>query len=205
MNWLDFVILAVCGITALYGFRVGLLRMLVPLVVVVAGLALSSRISESVGNLFASVTTSENIQTIMAFCAIFLVLLMASVIVSYWLRMVLRFIPFFGMANGLAGAAVGVAIGSVLFSGIITGVQKFPVGNIDQTIEESRMGPFLADNFGVVMRAVRLIPVDWEAKVDDLKEALPENIPTSMPEGLPGSVPDLFPNISPLNHPGSNQ
>ncbi|PKB80251.1 MAG: hypothetical protein BZY88_09170 [SAR202 cluster bacterium Io17-Chloro-G9] len=205
MNWIDLFVLIVCAVTVLYGFRVGLLRMVIPLVVVVAGLALSSRISGSVGNLFSSVSSDENTQTIMGFFAIFLVLFLASAIVSYLLRMVLGFIPFFGVANGLAGALVGLAIGFVLLSGIMTGVQMFPVGNISQTIEESRLGSVLADNFGVVMRGVRLIPVDWDAKVEDLKGALPENLPTSLPEGLPKSVPDLLPNISPLNQPGSNQ
>ena len=205
MNWLDLVILIVCGMTALYGFRVGLLRMLVPLVLIGAGLALSSRISEPVGNIFSSFTSSENTQTIMAFFAIFLVVVVGSVIVSYLLRMVLGFIPFFGMADGMAGAVVGLAIGLVLLSGIITGAQNFPVGNVDQTIEESPVGSYLADNFGVVMRGVKLIPVDWDAKVDDLKDRLPENIPTSLPEGLPRSVDDLFPAIGPLNHPASNQ
>lgn len=205
MNWIDLTVLIVCGITALYGFRVGLFRMLVPLVVVMAGLALSSRISGSVGNLFSSFTSSENTQTIMAFFVIFVALFLASTVVSFWLRMVLRFIPFFGLANGSAGALVGLAIGFVLLSGIITGAQRFPVGNVDQSIEESRLGLFLADNFGVVMRGVRLIPVDWDAKVDDLKGALPENIPTSLPDGLPESIPDLFPDIGSLTHPDSNQ
>ena len=105
----------------------------------------------------------------------------------------------------LAGAPVGLVVGFLLISGIITGVQTYPVGNVDQTIEESTLGSFLANNFGVVMRGVRLIPVDWDAKVEDLKDALPENLPTSLPEGLPKSVPDLLPDISPLKRPGSNQ
>ena len=205
MNWLDLVVLVVLGIAALYGFRVGLFRMLVPMVVVGAGLALSSRISEPVGNLFASFTGNENTQTIMAFFAIFVVLFIVSAALSMWLRTVLRFIPFFGMANGFAGAVMGLAIGFVLLSGMITGAQRFPVGNVEQTIEESALGSVLADNFGVVMRGVRLIPGDWDAKVEDLKGALPENLPTSLPEGLPKSIPDLFPAIGPLNHPASNQ
>ncbi len=205
MNWLDLVIVIVCGVTALYGFRVGLLRMLVPLVLVVAGLALSSRISGSLGNIFSSFSSNENTQTIMALFAMFLVLIFASIILSQLLRMVLGVIPFFGMANGLTGAVVGLAIGIVLLSVIFTGAQRFSVGNVDQTIEESAMGSFLANNFGVVMRGVRLVPVDWDAKVENLKDAIPENLPTSMPEGLPKSVPDLFPSISPLIRPSSNQ
>ena len=201
MNWVDLVILVVGGITALYGFRVGLLRMLIPLVVVVAGLALSSRLSGSVGNLFSSFTSNENTQTIMAFFAIFLVLFIASGIMIYWLRMVLGFIPFFGMANGLTGAMAGIAIGFVLLSGILTAAQKYPVGNVDQTIQESALGSFFANRFGVVMRGVRLLPEDWDAKVANLKGALPDDLPTALPEGMPDFIPDLLPNLDPKNRP----
>lgn len=207
MNWLDFVVLIVWGVTALYGWRVGLFRMLVPLVVVVAGLALSSRISGSVGNLFSSFTANENIQTIAAFLVIFIAVFIAGAIVSFWLRMVLRFVPFFGIANGAAGAVVGLAVGFVLLSGMLTASQKFPVGNMETTIQESRFGSFLADNFSVVIRAARVIPVDWDAKVEDIKDVLPEGIPTALPDNLPRSIPELLPlpnldeQIRPQNSP----
>lgn len=210
MNWIDWAVLIVCVLTVLYGFRMGLFRMLVPLVVVVAGLALSSRISGPVGNLFSSFTSNENTQTIMAFFVIFLALFLAGAVISFWLRMVFRFIPFFGLANGLTGAVVGLAVAFVLLSGIITAAQRFPVGNIDQTINESPSALFFADRFGVVMRGLRLIPVDWDAKAQDVKDALPESIPTSLPNnlsdslpaGLPGSISDLFPKNDPDTQKG---
>ena len=200
MNWLDLVIVIVCGLSAFYGFRVGLLQMLVPLVLVVAGLALSSRISESLGNIFSSFSSSESTQTIMAFFAMFLVIAIGSFILSQLLRAALGFIPSFGMANGLAGIVAGLAIGFVVLSGIFTGVRHLPMGNAGQTIEKSTLGSFLSDNFGVVMKGAGLLPVDWDAKVEGLKGSLPENIPTSMPDlppGLPQSIPELFPGIRP--------
>jgi hypothetical protein len=201
MNWIDWAVLIVCVLTALYGYRMGLFRMLVPLVVVVAGLALASRISGPVGNLFSSFTSNENTQTIMAFFVIFVALFLAGAVISFWLRMVFRFIPFFGLANGLTGAVAGLALAFVMLSGIITAAQRFPVGNIDQTINESPSALFFADRFGVVMRGLRLIPVDWDAKAQDVKDALPESIPTSLPNnvsdslpaGLPRGISDLFP------------
>ena len=71
------------------------------------------------------------------------------------------------------------------------------MGNVNQTIQESLLGSFLAKNSGVVIRGAGLIPVDWDAKVEDLKEALPDNLPTSMPEGLPEAIPNLLPTFIP--------
>ena len=51
MNWVDIVVLVVWGLMALWGFKSGLIGMIVPLVVITLGLALSSRIAEPVGNL----------------------------------------------------------------------------------------------------------------------------------------------------------
>ena len=79
------------------------------------------------------------------------------------------------------------------------------MGDFDQTIEESSLGSGMAENFGVMIRTFRLIPVDWDAKVEQLKETLPENIPASLPEGIPNVIPDLLPNFNPPNLLGSNQ
>ena len=201
MNWLDIAVLMVCGMAVLYGFRAGLFRMLVPLAVVLVGLALSSRLSGPIGNLFSSFTNSETTQTIMAFFVIFVTLFIASAILSIWLRVVLQFVPFFGLANGLGGALAGVAVGFVLLAGILTAAQRHPVGNVNQTIEESPLGSFFPNNFGVVMRGVRLLPVDWDAKVEGLKGALPTDLPTSLPDGMPEFIPDLLPNFNPNNRP----
>ena len=81
MNWVDVLVLVVWGLTALWGFKSGLIGMIVPLVVIILGLALSSRIAEPVGNLFSFLSENENIQTVIAFIAIFIALL----ILSAWL------------------------------------------------------------------------------------------------------------------------
>lgn len=205
MNWIDLAVLVVWALTALWGFRTGLLRMFVPLVVVIVGLAVSSRVSDSVGNIFSSFTANENIQTIGAFVLIFLGLFIIGSIVGQFLRTALQFVPLFGLANGLAGAAVGVVVGFLLLSGVLTGVQRFPVANLQETIDESPLGTFLADNFDVVLRTVRIIPVDWNENFEKLKEALPENLPDRLPQGLPQSLPDLVPVLAPKDSSGSGK
>jgi len=168
MNWVDIVILVVWGMTTLWGYSAGLLQILVPFISLIAGLALSSRIGESVGELFSVVTDNENAQTVAGFVLVFGVLFIAGGILSFMARKVLGIIPLFGFSNSLAGMAVGLLIGFVLLSGVLTNVQRFPVRDYDETIDESVLGAFLADNFDVVIRGVKLIPGDWDDELDKL-------------------------------------
>ena len=169
MNWLDLAVLVVWGGTALWGFSVGLVQIVIPLVVVIVGLAISSRIAESVGNVFSVVTDNEGAQAIGGFVLVFLGLFIIGAIVGVWVKMVLRFIPLFGMANRMAGMGAAVIIGFLLVSGVLTGVQKF-TNDIDEDIGESTLASFMADNFDVVIRGVKLIPGDWDDKLKKITE-----------------------------------
>ncbi len=176
MNWIDITILVVWGITALWGFSAGLLQIVVPLISLVAGLALSSRIGDSVGNIFSGVTGNENAQTVAGFILIFGVLFILGGIFGFMARRVLGIIPLFGLANSLAGMAAGLLVGFLLLSGVLTGIQRFPLRDLDQavlrdlekTIDESALGTFLADNFDVVIRGVKIIPGDWDNQLEKL-------------------------------------
>lgn len=168
MNWVDIVILVVWAGTASWGASLGLLRIGVHLIVVAVGLAISSRIAPTVGDLFSVVTDNENAQSAAGFVAVFLILFIAGGVVSFWLRMLLGIIPFFGSFNKLGGMVVGVAVGFLLLSGILTGIQKFPVRDAQQTIDDSKLGSFLADNFDVVIRGIKLIPGEWDDELEKL-------------------------------------
>ncbi len=170
MNWIDITILAVWGITALWGFSSGLLKIVVPLISLVVGLALSSRIGDSVGNIFSGFTDNENAQTVAGFILVFGVLFIVGGIISFMAQKVLGIIPLFGLANSLTGMAAGVLVGFLLLSGVLTGIQRFPFRDLDKTIDESALGTFLADNFDVVIRGVKIIPGDWDNKLEKLTE-----------------------------------
>ena len=168
MNWIDIVILLVWGVTALWGFSSGLLKILVPFFSLVIGLALSSRIGDSVGKLFSGLTDNENAQAIAGFLLILVVLFVAGGIISFMASKVLGIIPLFGLVNSLSGIAVGLLVGFLLISGVLTAIQKFPIRDLDQTIDESKLGTFMADQFDVVVRGVKLIPGDWDDELDKI-------------------------------------
>ena len=168
MNWVDIAILVVWAGTASWGASMGLLQMGVHLVVVAVGLAISSRVAPTVGDLFSVVTDNENAQSAAGFVAVFLILFIAGGVLIFWLRMILGIIPLFGSFNKLGGLIVGILVGFLLLSGILTGIQKFPIKDAQQTIDDSKLGSFLADNFDVVIRGIGLIPGEWDDELDKL-------------------------------------
>ncbi len=174
MNWVDILVLVVWGLMALWGFKSGFISMVVPLVVIILGLALSSRVAEPVGNLFSFLSENENVQTIIAFIAIFLALILLSAWLSALLQTVSKVIPLAGLVNHLSGMIIGVFVGFLFLSGILTGLQHFTVGRVQDDIAASPLGTFLADNFSVTLRAVKLVPGDWDEKAQGLQDGAGE-------------------------------
>ncbi len=170
MNWVDIAIIVVWGITILWGYSTGLIGVLVPLISLVVGLALSSRIGDSVGEMFSSITDNENAQAVAGFVLVFGVLFVAGGILNFMARRILGIIPLFGFVNSLAGMAVGLLIGFLLLSGVLTAVQKYPVKDLEKDIDESKLGTFLADNFDVVIRGIKVIPGDWDQELEKLTQ-----------------------------------
>ncbi len=67
---------------------------------------------------------------------------------------------------------IGIIVGFLFLSGILTGLQHFTVGRIQTDIAESPMGTFMTDHFGVTIRAVKLVPGDWDEKAKGLQSGL---------------------------------
>ena len=169
MNWVDFFVLIVWGLIVLWGFKSGFIGMIVPLVVIILGLGLSSRIAEPVGNLFSFLSENENVQTIIAFIAILLALILLSAWLSATLKMFSKMIPLTGSVDHLAGMVIGIFVGFLLLSGILIGLQHFAVGRMQIDIAESPLGSFVADNLSVTLRAVNLLPGDWDERAKGLQ------------------------------------
>ena len=171
MNWIDVVILVVWGLSSGWGYGAGLIQMVIPLTAVFVGLAVSSRIADSVGNILSPFTDNEDYQTIAGFILIFMGLFILASIAGFMMRTILRFVPFGGMANKLAGMAAGLALGILLVSGVLTAIQRFPVNDgLVEDIDGSALGAFLADKFDVVIRGVGLIPGDWDNELENIVE-----------------------------------
>ena len=170
MNWVDIAILVVWGVTILWGYSTGLMGVLVPLISLVIGVSLSSRIGDSIGGIFFIVTDNGNAQSVAGFILVFGVLFVAGGILNFMARKILGVIPLLGFVNSLAGMAVGVLIGFLLLSSVLTALQKYPVKDLEVDIDESKLGALLADNFDVIVRGIGVIPGDGDHELEKLAQ-----------------------------------
>ena len=164
MNWIDAVVLIVWAFTAMTGAWAGFLGMVIPLLVIIVWLAVSSRVVEDVAGVFSGLTDSEYGQTIAAYVLILVAVFIVGGIVNLFVGRLLRLLPLAGLVNRIGGVVAGIAVGFLLLSWALTGVQKY-TDRADDTIDESPLATFITDNFGVAISAVRLVPGDWDDEI----------------------------------------
>ena len=118
MNWIDGVIVAVGIAFALFGYWRGFIQSLVLLVLFGASVAVSSRVGETIGDIFSPLTDSEDIQTLVSLGLIFLGFITAIVLLSLILtrRWTLWHHTFAFKLNRLAGAVLMVGAGRAIAS-----------------------------------------------------------------------------------------
>ena len=159
MNWLDVAILATAGLIALAGWRMGSLHIGVTGAGILAGIALASHLHNEVEPFFSHFIDSSNGAEIAAFIAIFILVLLASILVGFMVRAITHRLML-GWIDKLVGLGLGVVITFAIGSAVLSTVQSYPVFSMEDTIEDSAMGTFLADNFDTVLRSLKFVPGD---------------------------------------------
>ena len=159
MNWLDIVILAAGGLVAVIGLGIGGLHIASMAAGSLVGIALSSRFHDRISPVFSRFTDSENGAEVAAFVAIFVVVLVASVFAGTVVRGVFQKLTL-GWVDKVVGMGLGVVITFAVGSAALSTIQSYPTLGMEETIADSTIGSFLADEFDVVLRGLRFIPDD---------------------------------------------
>ena len=165
MNWIDLVVLAACISAIFWGASTGFFKMAVYFVVALLAMAFSSRLAPVVGDALTPSTADEDFQTFVAFIVIFMVLAVGGGLISFWARLILSRVPFIGLPNRILGGLVALFVAVVLLSGLLTAAQRFQVGNIDKSIDESALGGFLTGGFETVTVGMGIIPDSWKDRM----------------------------------------
>lgn len=201
MNWIDGVILAAGIAFALFGYWRGLLQSLVLLVLFGASLAVSSRTGESVGDIFSPLTDSEDIQTLAGLGIIFLsfiIVIFALSLILTKLRPLWRHTLAFKL-NRLAGAVLMIGAALVTMVGLLTASQHIPVNNLEQDIDDSFLGSFVADTVDELARLIRIIPGGWSEISDNRnRDALADPPPLYQPPSSPTDLRHLAEYYAPV-------
>ena len=159
MNWLDIVILTTGGFVALVGLGIGGLQIASMAAGSLVGIALSSRFHDQVSPVFSRFTDSDNGAEVAALVAIFVVVLIASVLAGTLVRGVFQKLTL-GWLDKVVGMGLGVVVTFAVASAALSAIQSYPTLGMDETIAGSTLGSFLADEFDVVLRGLRFIPED---------------------------------------------
>ena len=159
MNWLDIAILGVAGFTAMVGLGMGGIHVGITGAGALAGTALAGHFHGRVEPVFSRFTESQNGAEIGAFAAILVAVLIASVALGMAIRTLLGGLML-GWVDRVLGLALAVVVTFVVGSALFSAVQSYPVAGLEQAIDDSTLGSFLADNFDTVLRGIRFIPRD---------------------------------------------
>lgn len=160
MNWLDVVLLILIAVGAIAGYRFGLIQSAASFVAVIIGIALASRMGNKLTPLFELVTEDETAQEVGGFVLVLLVIVLLGMIASSIVMKGLGAIKL-GWLNSVGGLGLGALLVMMACSAALANVQEFSFLAQDQTIEDSTIGTFLADNFDIVLRTVRIVPKDF--------------------------------------------
>ena len=121
MNWLDIVILAIIGVSAFMGLKIGLIRAALTALGIFVGSILGGQLSDDIGGIFSGIESDSAAATVISYAIIISVCLIAAAVASVILRKVV-YILFMGWADKLAGLALGLAAGGVISAAVIMGM-----------------------------------------------------------------------------------
>ena len=156
MNWVDLAILAILATGTVWGYRVGLLNMVLLLV----GLIVAARLAGPVGSLFASISVDETVQAIAGFVVVSAVQFIAIKGVARVWGPVMSWIPLANLTNRLAGSAMGLLFGFMLLLVVVAGIEKIPAGVLPNTImdatAESTLIGLLVSDYNLLARLLKL-------------------------------------------------
>ncbi len=159
MNWLDFVLLAIILVTTIMGLVKGLMKQVIGLAAVIAGLVLASLYYRSAAAIFRTFIHNDLVCHFLGFLVIFVGVLVIGAILG-WLATKAMVGPL-AAVNRLFGGVFGL-VKSILICGILVfAMASFEIGK--PAIRTSVLAPFC---LGFTRAAVHLVPQDLRTKFD---------------------------------------
>ena len=124
MNVLDWVLIAVFALAALWGYKTGLVSAVLNAIAIYLGLFLSGLFAGRVLSLFWDGVESEAISTAIGYVIIFAAVFIASRIVATIIKKALK-VTFMGWVDNLGGIVIGLVAGVLLAGGVMTVTARY--------------------------------------------------------------------------------
>ena len=124
MNVFDWVLIVVFALTALWGYKSGLIDAALNAITIYVGLFLSGLFAARVLSLFWDGVESESVSTAIGYVIIFVAVFIASRIVSGIIKKALK-ITFMGWVDNLGGIVIGLVAGMLIAGGVMTVAARY--------------------------------------------------------------------------------
>jgi membrane protein required for colicin V production len=126
MNVLDWVLVAAFALTALWGYKTGLVSAVLNAVAIYVGLILSGLFAGQVLSLIWDGVESEALSTAIGYVIIFVAVFIASRIVASIIKKALK-VTFMGWVDTAGGIVIGLVAGVLISGGIMTVLARYSI------------------------------------------------------------------------------
>jgi membrane protein required for colicin V production len=168
MNWLDIILLTIMVLTAIVGIFKGLVKQVIGLIAVIAGLLLACLYYEQTALIFEKLVKNQLLSNFLGFLLIFVVVLIAGAILGHLFTKAMK--GPLAFANRLFGAVFGF-LKAVLICGILVfALVSFEIAK--PAVETSVIAPAC---LGVTRAVINMIPQDLRAKFNESYKRIRES------------------------------
>jgi membrane protein required for colicin V production len=143
MNGLDIAILVLVGLSTLLGAYWGLIRQVLAIGGLIAGIALAGRYYQTVADVLAGITpaTAPNLLNLIAFVLIMTLVSLAVSVIATLLRLFIGLL-FLGWLDHLLGAVLGFVQASWVVAALLSAIVAFPAVGLTEQLTGSRLAPW---------------------------------------------------------------
>ena len=168
MNWLDAVIIVVVAWLTFSAFQTGFIRETITIVAAVMGVVLAGIFYKDMADDVLLFIDNETLALIVAFGIIFGAVALAGQILSLVLKPTVTLLQL-GMFDQFAGAIFGFVKALVFVEIFLLVFVTHPKWDLDDTIDDSRIGSYIVENFAVLER---ILPDEFDEGVDKFMDRL---------------------------------
>lgn len=168
MNWLDIAIVALVAWFTISAFQVGFIREIATLIGAVLGVVVAGLYYRGFAGEVLTFIDNDTLARIVAFAFLFGIIALAGQIMAVVLKPTVRALQL-GVFDQLAGAIFGFTKAVVFIQIFIILFVTYPRWDLDNAIEESLFGSFIAENSTTV---VQVLPDEFEIGLEDFETRL---------------------------------
>ena len=163
MNWLDIAIIALVIWFTVSAFQAGFIRETIAVLGAVIGVVAAGLYYEQFADSVLPFIDNETLARIVAFGILFGIIALVGQLMALILKPTIRMLQL-GIFDQLAGAAFGFTKAVVFIQIFVILFVTYPRWGLDDTIEGSLFGSFMAENSTTL---VRVLPDEFEIGLDN--------------------------------------